>query len=467
VLRAAAALAAGSPPASSDLAAAARVDPSARPALRASAAVTCLVASVAADDAPSGTLGRIATAQAAVSALPEEPRGRREFVAVLASARALAGLRGDGPPEEILASLRAAAGAAQAAGARRLRRRAVALIALLEALDGQLTHAAQHAAEAEALCADGGREDEIPGIAAATASAWVHLQQYALVEARESLAVALTRERRAQRTPEAALVSAALAVVTSASQRLRHEHDAAEDSLRPWTTEGATPVWVRRLVRLESARLAIVRGRPREGLRLVDEPLDVPVVGDAARARMHALAGLVGGTGPAAILRGEERGRTPAEGVEARVLCACQLAEAGTVTAAVDELERALDLGRSELHRLPFIDAPPQARRLLRMHPRLQGPAAWLNTSSVAARSQPGGDTAVDRTEARPPTQELSEREREVLHHLAEMLSTAEIAATMFISVNTVRTHVRSILRKLGVSRRNQAVRRARQRDLL
>ena len=63
--------------------------------------------------------------------------------------------------------------------------------------------------------------------------------------------------------------------------------------------------------------------------------------------------------------------------------------------------------------------------------------------------------------------QDLSDREMEVLRYLGEMLSTAEIAATMFISVNTVRTHVRSILRKLSVSRRNQAVRRARERGLL
>jgi LuxR family maltose regulon positive regulatory protein len=70
-------------------------------------------------------------------------------------------------------------------------------------------------------------------------------------------------------------------------------------------------------------------------------------------------------------------------------------------------------------------------------------------------------------TEGPPVLQDLSDREMEVLRYLAEMLSTAEIAATMFISVNTVRTHIRSILRKLAVSRRNQAVRRARERGLL
>jgi LuxR family transcriptional regulator, maltose regulon positive regulatory protein len=62
---------------------------------------------------------------------------------------------------------------------------------------------------------------------------------------------------------------------------------------------------------------------------------------------------------------------------------------------------------------------------------------------------------------------ELSPRELEVLQHLAQMLSTAEVAAAMFVSVNTVRTHIRSILRKLGVARRTEAVRRARELRLL
>jgi LuxR family maltose regulon positive regulatory protein len=60
-------------------------------------------------------------------------------------------------------------------------------------------------------------------------------------------------------------------------------------------------------------------------------------------------------------------------------------------------------------------------------------------------------------------TEPLSEREIEVLRLMSELLSTDEIGAAMFVSVNTVRTHVRSILRKLAVSRRNEAVRRARE----
>lgn len=55
----------------------------------------------------------------------------------------------------------------------------------------------------------------------------------------------------------------------------------------------------------------------------------------------------------------------------------------------------------------------------------------------------------------------LTPREREVLGLLTEFLTTEEIASSMFVSVNTVRTHVRNILRKLDASRRNEAVRRA------
>ncbi len=54
-----------------------------------------------------------------------------------------------------------------------------------------------------------------------------------------------------------------------------------------------------------------------------------------------------------------------------------------------------------------------------------------------------------------------------MLGWLAELLTTEEIAERMFVSVNTVRTHIRGILRKLGVNRRNAAVRKARTLRLL
>src|SRR5215218_5480917 len=52
----------------------------------------------------------------------------------------------------------------------------------------------------------------------------------------------------------------------------------------------------------------------------------------------------------------------------------------------------------------------------------------------------------------------LSDREEEVLLLLADGLSNAEIARRLFISLPTVKTHVASILMKLGVRDRLQAV---------
>ncbi len=65
------------------------------------------------------------------------------------------------------------------------------------------------------------------------------------------------------------------------------------------------------------------------------------------------------------------------------------------------------------------------------------------------------------------PAERLSERELAVLSYLPTMLTTAEIAAEMYVSVNTVKTHLKSIYRKLDVARRRDAVHRARALHLL
>jgi LuxR family maltose regulon positive regulatory protein len=58
---------------------------------------------------------------------------------------------------------------------------------------------------------------------------------------------------------------------------------------------------------------------------------------------------------------------------------------------------------------------------------------------------------------------ELSGRERDVLRRLARMRTTEEIAADLYVSVNTVKTHLKSAYRKLAVNRRGDAVNRARE----
>lgn len=61
--------------------------------------------------------------------------------------------------------------------------------------------------------------------------------------------------------------------------------------------------------------------------------------------------------------------------------------------------------------------------------------------------------------ESLPGDLALSGREREVLSHLATSMSAAEICQALFISQNTLKTHLRSIYRKLGVGNRRDAVR--------
>lgn len=63
--------------------------------------------------------------------------------------------------------------------------------------------------------------------------------------------------------------------------------------------------------------------------------------------------------------------------------------------------------------------------------------------------------------------EELTDRELAVLRLLATELSRREIGAALYVSVNTVKTHTRGIFRKLDVSTRAEAVRRARELELL
>ena len=61
----------------------------------------------------------------------------------------------------------------------------------------------------------------------------------------------------------------------------------------------------------------------------------------------------------------------------------------------------------------------------------------------------------------------LSPRENEVLLHLARGLTNREIAEQLFVSENTIKTHVNNIYSKLGVSRRTQAVSKAKEMNIL
>lgn len=135
----------------------------------------------------------------------------------------------------------------------------------------------------------------------------------------------------------------------------------------------------------------------------------------------------------------------------------------GRTEPATRALCHALKLAEPENLRRPIMEAPPGLRRLLRGDPELSGRHQWLGgdpTGTAPAESGPEPHRPI-------LVEQLTNREHEVLRNMAALLSTDEIAGTMFVSVNTVKTHVRGILRKLCVNRRNDAIRRARELGLV
>jgi LuxR family maltose regulon positive regulatory protein len=86
----------------------------------------------------------------------------------------------------------------------------------------------------------------------------------------------------------------------------------------------------------------------------------------------------------------------------------------------------------------------------------VQDVLAAFEASARAPASAPGG-----------PVDPLSEREQVVLSYLPSWVSSGEIAAELYISLNTLKSHLRSIYRKLGASSRREAVVEARSRGLL
>ena len=130
---------------------------------------------------------------------------------------------------------------------------------------------------------------------------------------------------------------------------------------------------------------------------------------------------------------------------------------------AEDDVERALDLAEPDALVLPFLITP--ARDLLERHPRHRTAHAALLANILDVLS---GSSLPARSSEQPELQEeLTESELRVLRYLPSNLSAPEIAAEIFLSTSTVKTHMRHIYEKLGAHRRTEAVERARERGLL
>ncbi|MFJ9823948.1 LuxR C-terminal-related transcriptional regulator [Streptomyces sp. NPDC101160] len=199
--------------------------------------------------------------------------------------------------------------------------------------------------------------------------------------------------------------------------------------------------------------------------------------GNARPPRLHGNARLPGLDGDARLpgldgnarplgLDGDARppGRAhvgPAVTVRAALVRARAAKLEGDLGAVHTLLERALREARPEELRRPFAEAGPWIGPFLEAAPLRALAAGWL-LPEAGLDGEAAGPAAEE-----PLVEPLSEREHEVLERLARMMSTEDIAADLYLSVNTVKTHLKSVYRKLSVHRRNEAVRRARDLGLL
>jgi LuxR family maltose regulon positive regulatory protein len=142
--------------------------------------------------------------------------------------------------------------------------------------------------------------------------------------------------------------------------------------------------------------------------------------------------------------------------VEAHLLAAEAALQADDRRSGWESLEVALAVAEGIGVVRPLALAGPRTQDLLTARAQLNGIGEFA-TRLARARATIVPDAAVP----------LSERELAVLALLPSLLSAREIAAEFTVSVNTVKSHIRSIYAKLGVSTRREAVRHAQERGLV
>ena len=144
------------------------------------------------------------------------------------------------------------------------------------------------------------------------------------------------------------------------------------------------------------------------------------------------------------------------------LLCDAEIAQRGDDPArALEVLIRALEIAQGEIV-LPFLNVKDVFGALLTRHPMVAG--QWPAPQPRTPADPAAGPPAVNPRDLPEP---LTQRELTILRFLATSMSTSEIADELCLSVNTVKTHLAAIYRKLPASRRREAVVRARELELL
>ncbi len=229
-----------------------------------------------------------------------------------------------------------------------------------------------------------------------------------------------------------------------------------------------------RLARTVNLTLADVEtrlGRPNSALKaLGTDPADVS---DPVQLMMAARAALDLGDADAAeqalrpvlIASDEELVSLPML-VYALLMSARAAELRGDDAKAVAEIVRATQLASDTIVQ-PFVGAREQLKGVLSRHADARN--AWPEAARLdpAELHIPGQPTDTPHRPLPKLANTLTERETSVLRRLSTSMTIAEIADEMFVSVNTIKTHVASIYRKLPAAGRRDAVARARQLELL
>ena len=121
-------------------------------------------------------------------------------------------------------------------------------------------------------------------------------------------------------------------------------------------------------------------------------------------------------------------------------------------------LEAALDLVADSGVRAPLLDHGAELSTVI---DRVELSAHRGLVLELRDHLQKGGGQAAR------PVEVLTDRETAVLQYLPTLMSNAEIAAGLHLSINTVKSHLKAVYRKLGVDGRRDAVLRGRELELI
>ena len=337
-------------------------------------------------------------------------------------------------------------------------------LALTEALRGRLSAAEEIAGSGTALVGD--HRARQPDPASALALAFVRLEHGDLASSRARLKVA---DAALDAHPDR-LASAVGSLVAARGSLAEGRTSTVLDTIKRARSGRSLPPLLDRVLALTELQAHAASGDGQAALEVArrvgsQSALDARVAvsrawlaaGDAPAARRTLAAALETSSGEES-----ERAR-----LEAWLADALLSFRGGDEARGLRSLEKALALGEAEKRQLPFAMERSWLRPVLVRHPELARAHRQLLGSGLVTRGIiPAQREAPDRA-APVVVEQLSSRERDVLRHVGEMLDTTDIAAEMYISVHTVKTHLKSIFRKLGASDRREAVRRARQLNML